>query len=74
MSAKTASLCNITSELPPQRMLIVEGDPVIGLGLEQLFEDYPEFQVVGIAVDGYMGVEIAMKLHPDLIIMDIGLP
>lgn len=55
-------------------MLIVEGDPVIGLGLEQLFEDYPEFQVVGIAVDGYMGVEIAMKLHPDLIIMDIGLP
>jgi DNA-binding NarL/FixJ family response regulator len=44
------------------------------LGLEQFFEDYPEFNIVGQATDGYRGVESALKLKPDLVVMDIGLP
>lgn len=44
------------------------------MGLMQFFGDYPEWQVIGYAVDGYMGIEQALKLNPDLIIMDIGLP
>ncbi|MCU0570041.1 MAG: response regulator transcription factor [Oculatellaceae cyanobacterium Prado106] len=61
---------------PPQplKILIVEDDPVMQLGLEQFFEDAPQFQVVGQATDGYMGIDVAMRLKPDLVIMDIGLP
>lgn len=44
------------------------------LGLEQFFEDYCEYEVVGRASDGYRAVEVAIALQPDIIIMDIGLP
>jgi DNA-binding NarL/FixJ family response regulator len=44
------------------------------LGLEQFFEDYREYEVVGRASDGYRAVEVAIALQPDIIIMDIGLP
>jgi len=44
------------------------------LGLEQSLQDYPQFTIVGQASDGYAGVEAALRLNPDLIVMDIGLP
>ncbi|MFM7427179.1 MAG: response regulator [Elainella sp.] len=56
------------------RLLLVEDDPVMQLGLEQFFEDYPQFVIVGQAMDGYEGVEAARQLQPDLVVMDIGLP
>ncbi|MBD2077430.1 response regulator transcription factor [Phormidium sp. FACHB-592] len=60
--------------LPPLRILIVEDDPMMQLGLEQCLEDYPQLTVVGQASDGYLGVEAALKLKPDVVVMDIGLP
>lgn len=56
------------------RILIVEDDPLMQLGLEQALTDYPEFEIVGQAEDGYAGVQKAIALKPDLVIMDIGLP
>lgn len=44
------------------------------LGLEQSLTAYFQFRIVGQAEDGYMGVEAALKLNPDLVVMDIGLP
>jgi len=44
------------------------------LGLEQSLSDYPQFTIVGQAGDGYAGVESALKLQPDVVVMDIGLP
>ncbi len=64
----------MNAQIPPQRILIIEDDPVMQLGLEQFFEESSQYQIVGIAADGYLGVDIAMKLQPDLVIMDIGLP
>lgn len=58
----------------PLRLLIVEDDPMIQLGLERILSAYPRFQIVEIADDGYLGVQAALKYRPDLIIMDIGLP
>lgn len=60
--------------LPSLRVLIVEDDPMMQLGLEQSLEDYPELTIVDQANDGYLGVEAALKYRPDLIVMDIGLP
>jgi two-component system, NarL family, response regulator LiaR len=61
-------------ESPPTRILIVEDDPMMQLGLTQALEDYPAFVIVGQANDGYSGVELALSLKPDVIVMDIGLP
>lgn len=44
------------------------------LGLEQSLQTHPQVLVVGQAEDGYAGVEMALKLKPDLVVMDIGLP
>jgi len=58
----------------PLRILIVEDDPMIQLGLERILSGYPRFQILEIVDDGYLGVRAALKHQPDLIIMDIGLP
>lgn len=62
------------SQLASFRILLVEDDPVMQLGLEHSLSKQPQFQVVGQAADGYSGVEAALRLKPDLVIMDIGLP
>jgi len=56
------------------RVLIVEDDPMMQLGLEQSLASQPHLQVVGRADDGYLAVEEAKRLTPDIIVMDIGLP
>lgn len=65
---------NSFSELPPMRILIVEDDPMMQLGLEQSLAGYPNIEIVGRADDGYLAVEEALKLKPDVVVMDIGLP
>ncbi|WP_042711576.1 response regulator [Crocosphaera watsonii WH 8501] len=56
------------------RILIVEDDPLMQLGLEQALGEHPNFEIVGQAEDGYIGVQKALELKPDLVVMDIGLP
>ncbi len=56
------------------RVLIVEDDPMMQLGLEQSLSSQPHITVVGHADDGYLAVEAALSLHPDIVVMDIGLP
>lgn len=58
----------------PLRVLIVEDDPLIQLGLEQSLSQAANITVIGIAEDGYIGVRMAQELIPDIIVMDIGLP
>jgi len=58
----------------PIRILIVEDDPMMQLGLEQSLSSQPHLEVVGRADDGYLAVEEAKKLKPDIVVMDIGLP
>jgi DNA-binding NarL/FixJ family response regulator len=56
------------------KILIVEDDPLMQLGLEQGLSKYAELEIVGQAEDGYSAVQLAIALKPDLIVMDIGLP
>lgn len=55
-------------------ILIVEDDPIMKLGLQNALAAQPQFEVVGVAEDGYQGVELAKTLQPGLVIMDVGLP
>jgi DNA-binding NarL/FixJ family response regulator len=58
----------------PLRVLIIEDDPLIQIGLQQCLEQEYQFEIVGAETDGYLGVETALQLKPDIVIMDIGLP
>lgn len=68
------ALDKIDSTIPAIKVLIVEDDPMMQLGLEQAFSKYPQLEIVEQADDGYLGVRAALKHQPDLIIIDIGLP
>lgn len=74
MPSDTSPSLNLPSESAPLRVLIVEDDPMMQLGLEQSLSAHPQIAIVGQAEDGYMGVEAAKQCNPDLVVMDIGLP
>lgn len=65
---------NSATQTSPIRVLIVEDDPMMQLGLEQSLSSHPNIEVVGRADDGYLAVEETNKLKPDVVVMDIGLP
>jgi DNA-binding NarL/FixJ family response regulator len=55
-------------------VLLVEDHKIVRDGLKTIIERYPEFRVVGEAEDGSGAIGVCKKLHPDVVIMDIGLP
>jgi DNA-binding NarL/FixJ family response regulator len=70
----TSELGRDSASASRSRILIVEDDPMIQLGLERILSARPEFEVVDIAEDGYLGVHAAKQYQPNLVLMDIGLP
>ncbi|MGK7875406.1 MAG: response regulator [Xenococcaceae cyanobacterium] len=74
MEQETDSPTKATLDLPRLRILIVEDDPVMQLGLGQVLAAYPQFEIVDQVKDGSDGVQATLRLKPDLVIMDIGLP
>ncbi|ARV62846.1 DNA-binding response regulator [Nostocales cyanobacterium HT-58-2] len=56
------------------RILIVEDDPMMRIGLKHTLSAYPQLEIVSIVEDGYLGVEAAIALQPDVVVMDVGMP
>ena len=56
------------------RLLIVDDHPVVRDGLRGMFSGDAEFEVVGEASDGAEAVELAGRLEPDVILMDLRMP
>ena len=56
------------------RILVADDYPLIRHGLRALLESRPEYVVVDEAADGREAVAKALKLVPDLILMDLSLP
>jgi len=56
------------------KVLIAEDHTIVRQGLARLLSDQPGLEVVGQAVNGREAVEMAEKLNPDVIIMDIAMP
>jgi two-component system, NarL family, response regulator LiaR len=61
-------------QLPAWKLIIVEDDPLMQLGLEQALAAYPPLEVLAIVDDGFLAVEAILQQQPDLVLMDIGLP
>ncbi len=55
-------------------ILLVEDHEFTRLGLAMKIENTKGFKLLGQALDGAEGVQLAQKLNPDVILMDIGLP
>lgn len=56
------------------RVLLVEDYQPFRCFVRATLEARPGLQVIGEASDGFEGVQKALELHPDLILLDIGLP
>jgi two-component system, NarL family, response regulator LiaR len=56
------------------KIMVVDDQPLMRQALIELLTKYSEFTVVAEAADGVEAVELAMKLNPDVIIMDIAMP
>lgn len=66
-----------TEQHPPKdliRVLIVEDQEMLRIGLKCALGCMPDVQIAGVAFDGPSAVAKALELKPDLILMDIGLP
>ena len=56
------------------KILLVEDQKLMRIGLKSLFCDYPELEVIGEATNGKEAIEKAKLIKPDVILMDLGLP
>ncbi len=56
------------------RVLIADDHAVMRQGLSTSLSQEPDMVIVGEAVDGEMALEKARRLHPDVVLMDVGMP
>ena len=60
--------------MPPIRILIVDDHQPFRQSVRQVCELAEEFEVIGEAENGHEAVELAHRLQPDVILMDIEMP
>lgn len=58
----------------PARVVLVDDHEPVRMGLKELLNAYGGFEVIGEASGGNEAVAETLRLKPDLVIMDIGLP
>lgn len=56
------------------RVLIVEDHDMARVGLSVILSKNPNIEIADMSADGQEGVDKALELTPDVVIMDIGLP
>ena len=56
------------------RVLLVDDHPLFREGVRALLSAEPDIEVVGEAADGKQAIELAGKLSPDIIVMDLVMP
>jgi DNA-binding NarL/FixJ family response regulator len=63
-----------TGAAQPVRVLLVDDQPLLRTGFRMVLGAEPDVDVVGEAGDGAEGVELARRLLPDVVLMDIRMP
>ena len=56
------------------KILLVEDQKLMRIGIKSLFGDYPELEIIGEAATGKDAVEKSKLIKPDIVLMDLGLP
>ena len=55
-------------------VVIVDDDDIVRIGLKTLLHDIGGYEVVGEATNGREAVQLARRLTPSLVIIDVGMP
>ena len=55
------------------RILLVDDHTIVRQGLTQLLGAEPDFEVIGEASEGLAAIEMAKKLTPDVVVMDVNM-
>jgi PAS domain S-box-containing protein len=77
LSGKNSALKSQDSALRQHskiRVLLVDDHPMMRQGLRSIVTAYDHLEVVGEAGDGMEAVELAKRLDPDVVVMDIDMP
>ena len=56
------------------RIVIVDDHAVVRRGVRTLLESQPDWEVVAEATNGREAVEVAKRLQPDIVVLDLSLP
>ncbi len=56
------------------KVMIADDHSVMRQGLASLLQNQPDILVIGEAADGEQAVELALKLRPDVVLMDVSMP
>ncbi|MEV4197119.1 response regulator [Micromonospora globbae] len=56
------------------RLVVVDDQPLVRMGLRMLVEDEPDIALVGAAADGVQGLAVVREQRPDVVLMDIRMP
>ena len=56
------------------KILLADDHRIFRQGLRQLLSSEPDFEVIAEAGDGRTAVELAEKLSPNIVVMDIAMP
>lgn len=59
---------------PRIRLLVVDDSPYMLMALRAMVKICPEIEIVGEAADGAQAIEMAARLSPDVITMDVNMP
>jgi DNA-binding NarL/FixJ family response regulator len=55
-------------------LVLAEDHPVVRMGLERMLANESDIAVVGAAANGFEAVELAERLRPDVVLMDLSMP
>ncbi|MFC9970746.1 response regulator [Spirillospora sp. NPDC127200] len=58
----------------PVRVLVCDDQALIRTGFATIIDAQPDLEVVGECGDGRAGVELARRLRPDMVVMDVRMP
>lgn len=56
------------------RLLLVEDQPSVRKGLQMLLVSEPDLCVIAEAPDGAAALDLAARLRPDIVVMDVDMP
>jgi signal transduction histidine kinase/ActR/RegA family two-component response regulator len=80
-TASTAALATCTAAVEPSlpgktkiRVLVADDHRVVREGLITVLQEHPGIEVIGEAADGQQALDLALRMKPDVVLMDIAMP